>query len=599
MEDDMQSLYRNSTSHDTERMNIGYTSDRTNATEITQQLFDIDRFVVQIILEMTLLMTHAEVDNLYLYVTSDPDSMYIIRHDNQGHTIPFERIDSIDTLARKITQGPIPHVVQTRQIYHITLDAQTAPSDIDEADMHSEIAIPLLLPGGELIGVLAMESRQYAAFADNDVEVLQQLAGKAATAIQHAQIYSRAAKAYQRLQILHQAGQSLAKITHISQLDLAYDIVLRSAQTSSNTEVFVYRYDPSRQTLGLTGATTAEHGRLITSALQDDKLHARVVRERRTAMISDQPPLPDVHAENPDQAQPIRMVVPIQFEHHYYGNVEVNHKQAKHFLDPDISLIEGLAQQLALTIFRLETAWEKQQAEQRAAEAEIMSSIGISTMELTHRLGNDLGLVRPSVNKIRRTLTTQGIADESIDRELERIVGDVRRVLEFSTNLREGLATNLEDLSSSPPKIAVSVKEALEEVPRFFPNLPPSIDVKVEVDNDIPPIYVVHIHLVNILHNLFSNAVEAMPSGGTITLRATYTDPYVEIQIVDTGIGIQEPRQHRIFDLFYSTKGSSGFGLWSARRFALANGGELTVSSQPKVGTVFTLRLPQSAENRI
>ena len=81
---------------------------------------------------------------------------------------------------------------------------------------------------------------------------------------------------------------------------------------------------------------------------------------------------------------------------------------------------------------------------------------------------------------------------------------------------------------------------------------------------------------------------------GVITLRAHNAGRNVEIQVVDNGAGISPDHQSRIFDLFYSTKGSFGFGLWSARRYVLANGGDLTVSSEPGHGTTFTLTLPRA-----
>jgi signal transduction histidine kinase len=67
--------------------------------------------------------------------------------------------------------------------------------------------------------------------------------------------------------------------------------------------------------------------------------------------------------------------------------------------------------------------------------------------------------------------------------------------------------------------------------------------------------------------------------------------------VEDTGPGIPPARQARIFDLFYSTKGSFGFGLWSARRNALKNGGDLKVKKSSRGGTIFTLSL-QKANRR-
>jgi signal transduction histidine kinase len=84
-----------------------------------------------------------------------------------------------------------------------------------------------------------------------------------------------------------------------------------------------------------------------------------------------------------------------------------------------------------------------------------------------------------------------------------------------------------------------------------------------------------------------------MPGGGKITLRARNTGRYVALEVTDTGVGIPPDKQSKIFDLFFSTKGSSGFGLWSARRNILKNHGEVKVESKPDQGTTFILLLPR------
>jgi signal transduction histidine kinase len=84
-----------------------------------------------------------------------------------------------------------------------------------------------------------------------------------------------------------------------------------------------------------------------------------------------------------------------------------------------------------------------------------------------------------------------------------------------------------------------------------------------------------------------------MPGGGKLTLRARNAGRYVALEVIDTGTGIPHEQQEKIFELFFSTKHGSGFGLWSARRHVLKNRGELEVSSEPGQGTTFTVLLPR------
>jgi len=82
--------------------------------------------------------------------------------------------------------------------------------------------------------------------------------------------------------------------------------------------------------------------------------------------------------------------------------------------------------------------------------------------------------------------------------------------------------------------------------------------------------------------------------GDEQAIRVTVEDD--GIGFTDTGGGVSFDSEQKIFSLFYSTKGSSGFGLWSARRYALANNGNLSVKNTPGAGATFTLKLPKAID---
>jgi signal transduction histidine kinase len=288
------------------------------------------------------------------------------------------------------------------------------------------------------------------------------------------------------------------------------------------------------------------------------------------------------------------IVTPIMFKDRYYGNLGLRHEDVGHFQGTDIHFFEGLAQQLASTIYRLETAQARQVYEQRAVSAEEMSSIGQSAYEVTHRLGNDLGLVESYVSDIQLELGSLDVDSEFIFRKLENIVQAVRTVLNLSRELKNQLASlGATDEAASEPVI-ISPASLLEELREHtVPLLPPNTQIDTEIDDDIAYIQAIPGSIDDVLLNLIANAIYAMPDGGKITLRARNAGRYVALEVVDTGIGISPEKQSKIFDLFFSTKGSSGFGLWSARRNILKNRGEIKVESNPGRGTTFILFLPR------
>ncbi len=104
--------------------------------------------------------------------------------------------------------------------------------------------------------------------------------------------------------------------------------------------------------------------------------------------------------------------------------------------------------------------------------------------------------------------------------------------------------------------------------------------------------------LTELLTNLFLNALDAMPDGGTLTIATQKERDDVTIMVKDTGIGMSEQVRKRVFEPFFSTKGElgSGLGLSMAYSIARRHDGDLSVESEPGRGATFTLRLPITGE---
>jgi two-component system NtrC family sensor kinase len=124
-----------------------------------------------------------------------------------------------------------------------------------------------------------------------------------------------------------------------------------------------------------------------------------------------------------------------------------------------------------------------------------------------------------------------------------------------------------------------------------------------ELDPRLPTITASADQLKQVILNLVLNAAESMSDGGTVTVATgTYRDAStrilradaIQIQIRDTGAGIDEEHMPHIFEPFFSTKGErgTGLGLWVSSGIVQAHGGTLQVRSRPGRGTTFTITLP-------
>ena len=114
-----------------------------------------------------------------------------------------------------------------------------------------------------------------------------------------------------------------------------------------------------------------------------------------------------------------------------------------------------------------------------------------------------------------------------------------------------------------------------------------------EYDASGPTVWADAARLEQAMTNLFVNAIEAMPEGGTLRVSARYTDQNVTIEVADTGVGIPRQNLDRILKPFFSTKpDGTGLGLPLVARVVAAHGGRIRVESEVGKGTVFHLELP-------
>ncbi len=111
--------------------------------------------------------------------------------------------------------------------------------------------------------------------------------------------------------------------------------------------------------------------------------------------------------------------------------------------------------------------------------------------------------------------------------------------------------------------------------------------------------------LDRVLMNLLSNAVKFTPAGGTVTVTAISDDPWVEVRIGDTGIGIPDRDKKNLFSRFFRASNAmarsfpgTGLGLSISRTIIVDHGGEMGVESQEGLGTTVTVRLPKQGVQR-
>jgi two-component system, sensor histidine kinase and response regulator len=185
--------------------------------------------------------------------------------------------------------------------------------------------------------------------------------------------------------------------------------------------------------------------------------------------------------------------------------------------------------------------------------------------------------------------------------EIKGMVPEVVNELTYTTSLMENLlvwARSQMRADSVKPK-PIDLAAIIDEVSRLLRLQAEAKHIRVTVCGDNPVIAFADKDMVNlIVRNLLSNAIKYTPENGNIKIAAQKTPLGVELSVRDSGTGIDPEALEKILsNSFYSTKGTSGesgtgLGLMLCREFAVRNGGELLVESQPGNGSLFTVKLP-------
>jgi signal transduction histidine kinase len=242
----------------------------------------------------------------------------------------------------------------------------------------------------------------------------------------------------------------------------------------------------------------------------------------------------------------------------------------------------------------------RDQTEQKATtehlrEREYMAALGRAAAILAHEIKNPLNGISTTVQLLERSLAKAEPTREAMMasvRDLKNEIGRLQALLgDFQTiSVPQRLNLQPVDLGQLAREITAA---ALEECKNR------KIEMMAEIAADLPSIEADPDKLQQALRNLIKNGCEAMPKGGTLTLRGYACDHEICLDITDSGEGVPEGMQ--IFDLFASTKpGAAGIGLLIVQQTVLAHGGSIAFSSQPGKGTTFSLRLPTiQANNRV
>jgi signal transduction histidine kinase len=457
-------------------------------------------------------------------------------------------------------------------------------------EVRSEMAAPMVEGGGQILGVINVDSDRLGGFDQADLALLIRISEEATAVMQRLwQLRHLSGKARQ-LESLITIGQSL--VSKLEQQEL-FDTITRDARIITNTRACAfYLYNAPRDTLSLISLTNAAALPLpapelpVASCLLSAALHTR--RQIEFANIKS-PEFLDLIDLPTDPALRSLLAAPVLYENEVIGVLAVFTDHVHRFNNDEKRLLAALASLGAVALQNSRLYSRVFQSEESLRKNEQLTTLGLLAAEIAHEIRNPLTVIKLlfgyldldfPVDDARRTDVR--VISEKLD-QLEAIVSRVLNFAKAPTSLhsRWGLADMVGDTI-----VLIRLKLAQSKIHLRFE--PPPRPLVVEVHKG---------QIQQVLLNLLINATQAMGDGGTIVIRCTQEkrgeSDFALIDIADTGRGIPEELRAHIFDSFLSGRtDGTGLGLAIAKRIMLSHHGDITLLDSGPSGTTLRLALP-------
>jgi PAS domain S-box-containing protein len=225
------------------------------------------------------------------------------------------------------------------------------------------------------------------------------------------------------------------------------------------------------------------------------------------------------------------------------------------------------------------------EAQEEMVRKEKLAVLGQVAGSVGHELRNPLGVMNNAVYFLQAVLTD---ADDSVKEYLNIIKSEIASSERIVSDLLDSVRTK------PPHPEVVGLAELIDQTLRKS-TIPPSVTVKLDIPELLPPLWGDAMQIHQVLRNLISNGVEAMPEGGTLEIRAVADEAAknVAIGVRDSGIGMTAEQVGKLFQPLYTTKARGiGLGLVVVRNLTQANGGTVEVRSEQGKGSLFLVSLP-------
>jgi signal transduction histidine kinase len=437
--------------------------------------------------------------------------------------------------------------------------------------------------------------------ADTDWLVfLETLAGQAAIAIHNARLLDMTRANLMETEALYRINRGLA--ASVDSGELMREVVTLLQTNFGYRYVQIYVRDPAsgdfilRAGSGETGARLIAAGHRLAAG---EGIIGYTAGTDKPFLTNDvnavpffrrNPLLPEIRSE---------LAVPIRVDGRFIGLLDVQQAPPQTLSPRDLKRVEAVADQLAVALQKTQLYTDLQNAlgQEKAMRAHLIHSeklavTGRLMASVSHELNNPLQAMQNALFLLReeRTISPQAKKDLAI------VLSQTERMAVLLDRLRTTYKpARTEDFQPVPiGQVIRDVQELLSTHMRHA-----RISCEFSAEPGLPTVSGVRDQLRQVILNLFMNAVDAMPDGGTLAVSAVHwpEDGKVVIEIADTGTGIDPAVQPHLFEMFVSGKeNGTGLGLAICREIVENHGGSIRAENRPQGGALFRIGLPAAGE---
>ncbi|KPJ54553.1 MAG: hypothetical protein AMJ37_00420 [Dehalococcoidia bacterium DG_18] len=503
---------------------------------------------------------------------------------------------------RCLTAGDLERVPQLRAMWKLEREQL--------AELETGVLVPVKVKDN-LIGVILLgPKRSRKMYSVDELEFIYTVANQAGVAIENTRLYQETKDRAEWMDMVNRLTRAIGLSLDMTDVYDTFSAALRNLVDFDRISIALPEGDNLRF-LAVSSEVPTELGAGVTIPLKKS-VAAWVIENRSTNVENDfaqerQFPVDETHLRDGLRSA-IR--VPLFYKGEVFGTLNLTSRHTNSYADKKQRiLLEQIAGQVAVAIKNALLYEEAKLACEEAKRAYEELNVAQEYMvrsEKLRALGEMAGGVAHDFNNVlsvilgRAQLALDSAEDPRLKKSLLAIeqaaldaAKTVRRLQEF-TRVRTDTDFDQVDVShlvqSALHMAEPRLRESMEK---------DGVNIEVSVDlNTVNSVWGDTTELREALLNIIFNAVDAMPEGGKLTIKARQEDNQVVLSLADTGVGIPDKMLANIFDPFFTTKGPDGMGLGLSITYGIINrhGGNVDVESNLGNGSTFYIRLPLGGE---